>query len=222
MTDNENLENNENSKDLENQAAETEEKQIENNKTNEKNETDETAAEKKDEAQENNDTEEKDGRHLKKEVKKLHAELKQKKEDYDVLYDKYLRVNAEYDNFRKRTSKEKESIYTDATLDVLKNVLPVIDNVERALQFTENAENTDTQKVLDGLKMIYSQFMSSLAKMGVEEIKALDEPFNPEFHNAVSHEQDETKPENTVADVLQKGYIKGDKVVRPAMVKVVN
>ena len=169
----------------------------------------------------NNDNEkdEKDGRHLKKEVKKLHEELKQKKEDYDVLYDKYLRVNAEYDNFRKRTAKEKDGIYTDAAIDVLKNILPVIDNVERALQF---ADNSEPEKIFEGVKMIYSQFMASLAKMGVEEIKAVDETFNPELHNAVVHEQDESKPENTVAEVLQKGYIKSDKIIRPAMVKVVN
>ncbi|MCL2775569.1 MAG: nucleotide exchange factor GrpE [Oscillospiraceae bacterium] len=185
---------------------------------------------------ENNEKDEKDGKHLKKEVKKLHDELKQKKEDYDVLYDKYLRVSAEYENFRKRTTKEKEGIYTDAAIDVLKNILPVIDNVERALQFADNSNNantdnsgssdnsdkTDSGKIFEGVKMIYSQFMASLAKIGVEEIKAVDETFNPELHNAVIHAQDENRPDNTVAEVLQKGYIKGDKVIRPAMVKVVN
>ena len=155
----------------------------------------------------------------KKEAKKLCAELDRKTGEYDGLYDKYLRINAEYDNFRKRTAKEKEGIYSDAATDVLKNILPILDNIERAVQYADSAE---PDKVSDGVKMIYSQFMNSLANIGVEEIKAAGEQFDPEIHNAVSHEEDETQPDNTVTEVLQKGYIKGDKVIRPAMVKVVN
>ena len=155
----------------------------------------------------------------KKDIKKLDAELEQKKEEYDILYDKYLRINAEYDNFRKRTTKEKEGIYSDAVIDVLNNILPNLDNIERAIQF---AANTEPEKFAEGVKMIHSQFMSSLAKIGVEEIKAEGEQFNPEIHNAVFHEEDENQPDNTVTEVLQKGYIKGEKVIRPAMVKVVN
>ena len=151
-----------------------------------------------------------------KEVKKLSSELGQKNEEHDVLYDKYLRVTAEYDNFRKRTAKEKEGIYSDAVSDALVNILPVADNMERALKFT------DAEKVFEGLKMIYSQFTDSLTRLGIEEIKSDGEKFNPEIHNAVFHEEDESQPENTVTETLQKGYIKGDKVIRPAMVKVVN
>jgi len=139
-----------------------------------------------------------------------------KDKEYDILYDKYLRINAEYDNFRKRTAKEKESIYANAVIDILENILPVADNMERALQFT------DGEKVLEGLKMIYSQFTSSLERLGVEEIKSDGEQFDPEIHNAVFHEEDESQPNNTITETLQKGYIKGDKVIRPAMVKVVN
>jgi molecular chaperone GrpE len=146
----------------------------------------------------------------------LRQELEKKNEEYDALYDKYLRISAEYENFRKRTAKEKEGIYSNAAIDILENILPVIDNMERALQFT------DGEKVLEGLTMIYAQFTGSLARIGVEEIKSDGEKFNPEVHNAVFHEQDESKPENTVTETLQKGYIKGDKVIRPAMVKVVN
>jgi molecular chaperone GrpE len=135
------------------------------------------------------------------------------------LYDKYLRITAEYDNFRKRTAKEKEGIYSDAVIDVLKNILPVLDNIERAVQF---ADSSEPEKVSDGVKMIYSQFMNSLSKIGVEEILAAGEKFDPEIHNAVFHEEDESQPDNTVTEVLQKGYIKNDKVIRPAMVKVVN
>ena len=154
-----------------------------------------------------------------KELKKLSEEFDKKNEEYDVLYDKYLRITAEYDNFRKRTAKEKEGIYSDAVIDVLKNILPVLDNVERAMQF---ADSSEPEKVSEGVKMIYAQFIKSLSNIGVEEIIASGEKFNPEIHNAVFHEEDENQPANTVADVLQKGYIKGDKIVRPAMVKVVN
>ena len=146
-------------------------------------------------------------------------ETKKSSDEYDVLYDKYLRINAEYDNFRKRTEKEKKEIYSNAVADVLKDILPALDNVERAMQFSNTS---DPEKVLEGVKMIYSQFMSSLAKIGVEEIIAAGEQFNPEVHNAVFHEEDESQPDNTVTEVLQKGYIKGDRVIRPAMVKVVN
>ena len=95
----------------------------------------------------------------------------------------------------------------------------MLDNVERALQF---ADSSEPEKVADGVKMIYAQFIKSLSNIGIEEIIAAGEKFNPEFHNAVFHEEDESQPDNTVTDVLQKGYIKGDKIIRPAMVKVVN
>ena len=170
--------------------------------TEEKNETDENIRKKLKEA--------------KKEINKLHSEYSKKAEEYDLLYDKYLRISAEYDNFRKRTAKEKEGIYSESVIDVLNNILPVADNIERALQFSES------EKVLEGLKMIYSQFKDSLLRLGVEEINPNGELFNPEFHNAVFHDEDETKPENTVTETLQKGYIKGDKIIRPAIVKVVN
>ena len=153
---------------------------------------------------------------VKKAVTPLAAEIEKKTEEYDALYDKYLRVTAEYDNFRKRTVKEKEGIYSDAVVDVLKNILPVMDNLERALQFS------DAGKILEGLKMIYSQFGDSLARIGVEEIKSDGEPFDPAIHNAVFHEEDENQPDNTITETLQKGYIKSDKVIRPAMVRVVN
>lgn len=183
-------------------------------------------AEEAEETKDNKDN--KETKENKKDLKKLNAELEQKTEEYDILYNKYLRINAEYDNFRKRTAKEKEGIYSDAVIDVLNNILPTLDNIERALQFSENSENPEpekmekVEKVLEGVKMIHTQFINSLFKIGVEEIKAEGEQFNPEIHNAVFHEEDESKPDNTITEVLQKGYIKGDKVIRPAMVKVVN
>jgi molecular chaperone GrpE len=154
-----------------------------------------------------------------KEIKNLEEAIKKKEEEYNILYDKYLRVNAEYDNFRKRTAKEKEGIYSDASIDVLKNILPVLDNIERAVSFCDVSE---PEKVFEGFKIIYSQFINVLNKIGVEEIKSEGEQFNPEIHNAVMHEQNNDHPDNTITEVMQKGYIKGEKIIRPAMVKVVN
>ena len=137
------------------------------------------------------------------------------KKDYDELYDKYLRCAAEYENYRKRTAKERENIYSEAVADVLKIMLPVLDNLERAAAYPE------PDKVLDGLKLILTQFAGSFSKLGVEEIKAMNEEFNPEFHNAVMIEQNPDLPDNTVSDVLIKGFRRGDKIIRESSVKVV-
>ena len=139
-------------------------------------------------------------------------------EENAALQDKYLRIYAEYDNFRKRTAKEKEELYAGATADVLKDILPVLDNFERALQYSGD----DLLKVQEGLQMIKTQFADALARIGVSEIPAEGEQFDPELHHAVAHSQDESQPANTVTHVLQKGYIKGERVIREAMVKVVN
>lgn len=134
-------------------------------------------------------------------------------------HDKYLRLAAEYDNYRKRTAKEKESIYADAKIDTLKGMLPVYDNLERALaQF--GADDTDPHK--KGVEMIFTQFKESLTKLGVTPIEAAGQPFDPERHNAVMHVEDEAFGENTVAEVLQQGFMLGDKVLRFAIVKVAN
>jgi len=134
----------------------------------------------------------------------------------DELNDRFLRMAAEYDNYRKRTQKEREAAYTDAAADVIKEILPVIDTLERAAQFG------DGDKLSEGVNMTLKMFEEVLAKLGVEEIKAKGEQFDPELHNAVMHGEDENFGENTVAEVFQKGYKKGDKVIRYAMVKVVN
>lgn len=131
--------------------------------------------------------------------------------------DKYLRLAAEYDNYRKRTTKEKESIYSDAKLDTVKPFLDVADNLDRAVsQFEEGDPHRQ------GVEMICKQFAAVLEKLGVTEIEALGQPFDPEKHNAVMHIDDESLAENTVAEVFRKGYQMGDKVVRFAMVKVAN
>ena len=131
--------------------------------------------------------------------------------------DKYLRLAAEYDNYRKRTAKEKESLYGSAKADTVKPFLDVYDNLLRgAAQYAEGDPNRT------GLEMICKQFVDVLAKLGVEEIDALGKPFDPERHNAVMHVEDEEIEESTVVEVFQKGFIMGDKVLRFSMVKVAN
>ena len=133
--------------------------------------------------------------------------------------DKYLcgfRVG-EDDNFRKRTAKEKESLYGDAKADTVKPFLEVLDNLERGLaQFEEGDPHRQ------GMEMICKQFMTVLEKLGVQQIEALGQPFDPARHNAVMHVEDESAGENTVVEVFQQGYALGDKVLRFAMVKVAN
>lgn len=144
------------------------------------------------------------------------AELKDLKDENEALKDKLLRTVAEYDNFRKRTIKEKENIYTEACADVLKEMLPVLDNLERAVAVDGSVE--DLKK---GLEMTINQFMGALNKLGVEEIAA-DGEFDPNHHNAVMHVEDSSLGANQVAEVFQKGYKKGEKVLRYSMVKVAN
>lgn len=151
---------------------------------------------------------------LKKEFAAVKEKLEKAEKQNSEQTDKYLRLVAEYDNFRKRTSKEKESIYADAYTDVLKAMLPVVDNLERAVQYT------DGEKVIEGVKMTLSQFSSALEKLGVEVIPT--EKFDPKVHNAVMHVEDETKGEGEIVEIFQKGYKKGDKIIRYAMVKVAN
>ena len=131
--------------------------------------------------------------------------------------DKDLRLAAEYDNYRKRTAKEKESLYGDAKADTVKPFLEVLDNLERGLaQFEEGDPHRQ------GMEMICKQFSAVLEKLGVAQIPAQDQPFDPQKHNAVMHVEDESVGENTIVEVFQQGYELGDKVLRFAMVKVAN
>ena len=131
--------------------------------------------------------------------------------------DKYLRLAAEYDNYRKRTTREKENVYDTAKADTIKPFLAVLDNLERGVsQFEEGDAHRQ------GLELICKQFEEVLTKLNVAETPALGEKFDPEKHNAVMHTEDETAAENTVVEVFQKGYTLGDKILRFAMVKVAN
>ena len=132
--------------------------------------------------------------------------------------DQFLRLSAEYDNYRKRTTKEKETIYQDAKADTIKEFLAVYDNLERAAA-AEGGEDSPHKK---GLDLIFSQFKELLKKLGVEEIEAKGQPFDPEKMNAVMHIDDENYGENEVAQVFQAGFQMGNKVIRYAIVQVAN
>ena len=155
--------------------------------------------------------EEKKGKEKKEEKKPdLKAEM-------DALNDKYLRICAEYDNFRKRSQKEKDSLYGDVKAETLKKFLPVYDNLVRAL-----AQSTEDEAYRRGVEMIMNQFNVTMEKLGVTEIECLGKKFDPAVHNAVMHVEDEEKGENEIVEVFQKGFMMGDKVIRFAMVKVAN
>lgn len=147
---------------------------------------------------------------LQQKIEALEKELADEKE-------KYLRLDAEYYNYRTRSLKEKQDAYDNALTKAVTEVLSVIDNFERAL----TAECTDAN-FKKGVEMIFRQYTAILEKLGVKEIDAEGKPFDPNFHNAVSQITDENLGENTVAAVLQKGYIMGNKVIRHAMVTVAN
>ena len=147
----------------------------------------------------------------------LLKELESLKDQVAQQEDKYLRLAAEYDNYRRRTAKEKDSIWNDAKADAAQAFLPVYDNLERALK-----QETADEAFKKGVEMTMTQLKEVLTKLGIEEIPALGEPFDPNLHNAVMHVEDEGAGENTIVDVFQTGFKSGDKVVRFAMVKVAN
>lgn len=142
---------------------------------------------------------------------KLSAELNETK-------DKLLRVMAEYDNFRKRSQKEKEMSYGDTKASTIAEFLPVYDNFIRAM----SAEATDLDSFKKGIEMIFNQYGETFKKLGVESFGEKGETFDPNIHNAVMHGEDDTLPENSISDVFSTGYKMGDRVIRPAIVKVVN
>ncbi len=149
----------------------------------------------------------------------LAAEERAEKAEADAAAanDKYLRVAAEYDNYRKRSTKERETVYTDAFADAVAAFLPLMDSIGLAQQFAGGDD-----ELSKGVRMLQKQIDDILKKLNVEEIASDGEQFDPMLHNAVMHEEDENSPENTVKQTFQKGYRIGDKVIRHAMVTVVN
>lgn len=147
----------------------------------------------------------------KEQLEKTQEELKKQKE---IL----LRTAAEYDNYRKRTEREKTAVYADATADAVTEFLAVADNLERALEQKE----CNVEDLRKGVEMVQTQLVGALTKLGVTAMGEVGEPFDPDLHNAVSHIEDENAGENTIAQVFLKGYKIGDKVIRHAMVQVAN
>lgn len=138
------------------------------------------------------------------------------------LSDKFMRLAAEYDNFRRRTQKEKEAIYSDAIAAVALPWLSVIDNLERALSVAGNYNTEEARKIIEGLEMVLAQAKDAISSLGITEINALSQTFDPNKMEAVMHVEDESVGESEVLEVLKKGYEKGDKILRHAIVKVAN
>lgn len=160
-------------------------------------------------------TEEKDdSRKAEIQIAELEKALKEALEKGAETEDRYLRTLAEYDNFKKRTVREKEQIYFAAKADVVKKLLPVFDNFDRAQLFQ------DGEEYKKGVDMIVGQFFQILEEMDVHQIAQVGDEFDPQFHEAVFREENQDVPENTITEVLQKGYAAGDTVIRHAMVKV--
>lgn len=138
---------------------------------------------------------------------------------YDELYDKYLRLMAEYDNFKKRTQKEKNEMYCLAVAETVEKLLPVADNLDRAISALDEKESTEFS---EGVKMVSKQFFEILTKIGVVEIEALGAQFDPNLHNAVMHIDDDEYDANVIVEQFMKGYKYQEKVIRHSMVKVAN
>lgn len=143
-----------------------------------------------------------------------------KDEKIEELTDRLTRQMAEFDNFRKRTEKEKSQMYEIGAKDIIDKILPVVDNFERGLGAVKEEEKDDP--FVQGMEMVYKQLMTTLEGAGVKPIEAVGKEFDPEFHNAVMHVDDENFGENIVAEEFQKGYMYRDSVVRHSMVKVAN
>lgn len=199
-------------------VPETEENKAEETKA------EETAEEVKSEAEEEN-VKETGKKEKKSEIKKLKAELEESKKKLeeekkraDEASAQVLRIAAEYDNFRKRTQSEKANIYGDAVSDTLAGLLPIIDNLQYAAKYSGG----DAEKVAEGLNMILSKLPETLEKLNIKAFGEPGEIFDPALHNAVMHVEDEAYKEGEIVDVLQQGYMYGEKVLRYAMVKTAN
>ena len=203
-------------KDKENKETEVEQEEAQVNETAETPEEKAAEAEQKKEKAPKKEKGEK--KKSKKEDKKDDKSEKLQKE-LDEKNEQYLRLAAEYDNFRRRSQREKEALYGECKATVIKELLGVIDNFERCISFGENTSFEDYRK---GVEMTYKQWNDALTKLGIESFGEVGEEFDPNLHNAVMHAEDENLPENSIQNVLMKGYKLGDKVIRPAMVAVAN
>ncbi len=205
----------EESKEEAKEESEVEEASEDTKKTDDSQDKEEAAKETSVESEEAESEDKEDSSEDKKSSKKDKKNKAQ--EIIDELNDKVMRQMAEFENFRKRSDKEKTQMYDMGAKSILEKILPVVDNFERGLDAA-----ADGDSFADGMKMIYKQLMTSLEEAGVKEIEAEGEEFNPDYHNAVMHVEDEELGENVVVEVLQKGYMYNDTVLRHAMVKVAN
>ena len=172
------------------------------------------------EGTETQETKETKTKKKKKSAAALEIELKKSEEKAAEMTDKYQRLMAEFENARKRNAKEQSHMYDVGAKEVLAKLLPVVDNFERGLAaVTEEEKGTP---FVEGMEKIYKQFLTALDGMGVKAIEAVGNEFNPDFHNAVMHVEDETVGENIIVEEFQKGYMYKDSVVRHSMVKVAN
>lgn len=191
-------------------------KDIKNEEIKDENVTEENVVKEEVDTQENVETSEEVETKEEDELDMFKKKNKELQEELDATKDRLLRLTAEYDNYRKRTTKEKEGIYSDAYIDVLKEILPVMDNLERAI-----AADGSLDDLKKGVEMTMKGCQDAFNKLGVEEIDASGE-FDPNVHNAVMHIEDESLGKNVVAEVFQKGYKKDEKIIRHTMVKVAN
>lgn len=158
----------------------------------------------------------KDKKKLNKKIEELEEKLGKVEAELKESNDRYLRMLAEFDNYKKRTAKESEGVYQGAYLDAVKELLPVFDNLERAVEYASDEASKN------GLKLIVSSFLETLSKMGIEQYGARGDEFNADIHTALMHNEDPELGENVISQVFQKGYKKGDKIIRYAAVTVAN
>ena len=201
-------------KDLENDAIDAEAEEEKAAKANENMETEETESASGETSEEACEGEDKKSFFKKKEKKD------KKDEKIEGLNGRLMRTMAEFDNFRKRTDKEKEQMFEIGAKNIVEKILPVVDNFERGLAAVDEAARGDS--FVQGMELIYKQFVKCLEDAGVSVIEAVGKEFDPNLHNAVMHAEDENFGENIVAEEFQKGYMYRDTVVRHSMVKVVN
>ncbi len=178
--------------------------------------TEETKAPNADTEAKETDKKSKKSSALKEENERLRTELEEQKKTLAEQNDKYLRMAAEYDNFRRRSREEKEAMYENALSDTVAQFLPIIDNLERAAMYD------DAAKVKEGLVMIAKSVAGALSALGVEEVGMAGETFDPNLHSAVMHIEDESLGEGEIVEVFQKGYKKGKHIIRFAAVKTAN
>ncbi|MFG6366567.1 nucleotide exchange factor GrpE [Schaedlerella sp.] len=183
----------------------------------------EDAAEEEDSGEPSEEESEEEGQDEEKKGRKLFGKKNKKDkkdEKIEELTDRLTRQMAEFDNFRKRTDKEKSQMYEIGAKDIINKILPVVDNFERGLAAVPEEEKKNP--ILEGMEKVYKQLMTTLEEVGVKPIEAVGQEFNPDFHNAVMHVEDEKLGENIIAEEFQKGYTYRDSVVRHSMVKVAN